>query len=90
MKLGTEIVITGVAMCIEMDHSNRTVAGDCAVDRQSNGMVPTGRNRYDSQFMNLTIKIGDFVQALFKMKRFLYPGIPEIGDIAKVIRANPG
>src|SRR5215475_5424064 len=84
MKARAEIVVSGVAVGIDMDHAERSISGNCPQDRQRNRMITADRQRRYASSMNGSEEGGDFGERSLQLEGPFDPGISQIGNADEV------
>src|SRR5262249_47922997 len=84
MKARAKIVVSGVAVGVDMDHAERPICGDCSQDRQRDRMITADRQRRNPSRMNRSEGGGDFCERPLQLEGPFDPSIAQIGDTDEI------
>src|SRR6516165_12475868 len=90
MKARAEIVVSGVAMGIDMDHAERPISGNSSQDWQRDRMITADRQRRYASPMNGSEEGGNFCERPLQLEGPFDPGISQIGDADEVEGRHAG
>src|SRR5215813_8731844 len=90
MKARAEIVVSGVAVCIDMDHAERPISGNSPQDWQRDRMITADRQRRYASRMNGSEEGGDFGERPLQLEGPFDPGVSQIGDADEVEGRHAG
>jgi len=88
MKLGTEIIVAGVAVGIDMHHADGAVAGDGTKNGQCDRVIATRRHGDDSRAVHARVERLDLREARLELEGLAHPGITGVGDSERVEGGN--
>src|SRR5215831_3366618 len=90
MKARAEIVVSGVAVGIDMDHAERPISGNGPQDWQRDRMITADRQRRYASRMNGSEEGGDFGERPLQLEGPFDPGVSQIGDADEVEGRHAG
>src|SRR5262249_40860918 len=90
MKARAEIVVSGVAVGIDMDHAERPISGNSPQDWQRDRMITADRQRRYASRVNGSEEGGNFGERPLQLEGPFDPGVSQIGDADEVEGRHPG
>jgi hypothetical protein len=90
MEARAEIVVAGVAVGIDMDHSERPISGNRPQDRQRDRVITVDRQGCYAGRMNGSKEGCDFAERSLQLKGPFDPAISQIGNADEVERRHAG